>query len=232
MGLEGTTTTEPTTTAPVVATTTDPKEPVSTDPTTTTNTTPPVEEDLGWTDKQKAYVKGLRDENAKYRTRSKEQGSQVDALTGRLDKFETGLKTLFGEEDDKLTPEERIEALQGKNEQLAIQSALQEAAFEYGIGKESFDYFQFLVTKKLNELEEGEELADADLDAIAAQAKAKVPANTSVGDGGGGPPPTTGDGALTLNEFKVMGIGERSLLYQKDKNLYDSMVKQEKAAQT
>lgn len=188
--------------------------------------------DLGWTEEQKAYIKGLRDENAKYRTRAKERDSEVSSLNERLGKFETGLKTLFGEEGDDLTPEERVEALQVQNEQLAVQSALKEAAFEYGVDRDSYDYFEFLVTKRLNELEDGEELSEEDLDAIAVSAKAKnVSSTTSVGlDSKDSPTPDSGAGGISLDDFAAMGISEKSVLYQKDPALYNSLAKQEQAA--
>ena len=223
--------TETTTTAPVAAATTTPDGQVPEGQQTTQ--APEIEsKELGWTEEQKAYIKGLRDENAKYRTRSKERDSQVETLTDRLGKFETGLKTLFGGEDDKLTPEQRIEALQEHNQTLEVQSAMRDAAFEYGIGKESFEYFEFLVSKKLDALEEGEELSEEELDEIAKSAKSKSASfNTSVGTGTeGNPPPAITPGGVTLEQFSVMGIGDRSVLYQKNKALYESLSAQERTS--
>ena len=210
-------------------------EQVSNSQQNTEQTTQTVEQtDLGWTEEQKSYIKGLRDENAKYRTRSKEQGSQVDVLSERLGKFETGLKTLFGEEGEKLSPEETIEALQAQNEGLAIQSALKEAAFEYGIGKDSYEYFEFLVSKRLNELGEGEEMSEEELDGIAQSAKARyASSSTSVGAGTvENPLPHVDGGAITLANFEAMTITEKSVLFQKSPDLYKSLNQQARAVIT
>lgn len=208
-------------------------EQVSESQQTKTNEEQAVEQaDLGWSEDQKAYIKGLRDENAKYRTRAKDLESKVTETSERLGKFETGLKTLFGEEGDELSPEERVEALQAQNEQLAVQSAMKEAAFEYGIGRDSYEYFEFLVSKRLNDLEEGEEITEEDLEDIAKSANSRTAnSSTSVGtDANGNPAPIANEGSITLDAFMEMGIGEKSVLYQKDKALYESLANQERAA--
>lgn len=197
----------------------------------TTKTQESTGDDLGWTDEQKAYIDGLRKENAKYRTRAKERDSEVQGLNERLGRFETGLKKLFGDEESDMTPEEQVEILQAHNEQLAVQSALKEAAFEYGIGRDDYEYFEFMVAKRLGELEEGEELTEDDLDDIANMARQRsgAPGTTSV-EGGDPPPPDQQAGGVTLEEFMEMGIGQKSVLYQKDRKLYETLSMQERAA--
>lgn len=190
------------------------------------------QKDYEWTDEQRSYIEDLRKENAKYRTRAKERDSEVNVLNERLNKFETGLKKIFGDEADEMSPEERIEALQMQNEQLAVQSALKEAAFEYGVDRDNYEYFEFLVSKRLASLEEGEELSEEDLDEIAVQAKGRGGfANTSVGnDGRTVPEPEVDDGGISLEKFETMGISEKSVLYQKNPQLYNQLAAQSRAA--
>lgn len=186
------------------------------------------DQDLGWSDEQKAYIESLRKENAKYRTKSKELETQYQSVNERFSKMEKGLKGLFGEGEEEVPPEVALQQMQAQNQSLIINNALTEAALEYGIGKEDYDYFRFLVSNKLESLEEGEELTEEDLDAIANQSRrGKTASSTSV-EGGSPAPESTG--GITLDQFREMGINERSLLFSKNEALYKQLVSQEMAA--
>lgn len=198
--------------------------------------------DLGWTKEQKAYVDGLRKESAKYRTKSKELESGLKSTNERLSKFEGGLKKLFGDDgdDSNLTTEQRIERLEKRNQQeksqreeesqqLALANALKDAALEHGVSKQDFEFFEYLMTKKLATLEDDQELSDKDVAQIAKQAKSRSASrSTSVDDDA--PNPDEEDGDITVEEFMEMGIGARSALYQKDKGLYEKLLLAEKSA--
>lgn len=200
--------------------------------------------DLGFTDKQLAYVKGLRKEAADYRTKAKDLESKHSALEGRFSKLEGGLKKLFGDEDSDLTPEQKLEQAQAQNESLAFQSAITEAALENGVMKQDYEYFSFLVSKAAEKLGDNEELTADDIAKLALQAKGRgAPGNdgnssTSVGgkkEGDGSqsqdpPNPSTGDGEVTLEQFCGMSIGEKSALYQKNQDLYKSLHDQARKA--
>lgn len=194
------------------------------------------EPDLEFSPKQKAYVEKLRKEAAKTRVKSKELETQYGTLNDRFGKLETGLKKLFGEDDDSLPPEEKVKKLTAqtaelaqKSEAMALANALKDAAIEHGVGKVDYEYFEFLVSKKLDTLQEGEELSDEDVQAIAKQAKSKS-ATRSTSIDGNEPDPGGDDDELSLDEFGEMGIGARSALYQKDKALYEKLVVAEKMA--
>lgn len=183
---------------------------------------------LSWTDEQKAYIESLRKENAKYRTKAKELETQYTGLNDRFSKVEKGLKGLFGESEEEVTPEEQLEYLTAQNENLVLNSALTEAALEYGIGKEDFTYFKFLVQERLAGLEEDGELTEEDLDAIAKEARrGKSAASTSVE---GGTPPPESTGGITLEQFQAMGINEKSALFGKNEALYKQLVAQDRAS--
>ncbi len=174
-----------------------------------------------------AEIKKLRGENAKARTTNKDLKSQVDALGGRFSQMEKGLKSLFGDgEDDKLTPEQRLEKVQAQNATLEIENALRDAAWEQGVSKDDFEFFSFLANKELDQLDEGQELSDEKLAEIAQKAKGRS-ANSSTSTGGDGQGNGNGNGKTpnpadaqdpdvpSPDEFAAMGIGEQSLLYQK-----------------
>lgn len=195
----------------------------------TTEETDSGNQDLGWTDEQKAYIESLRKENAKYRTKSKELETQYTSINERFSKMEKGLKGLFGEgEEDNVPPEQKLEAMQAQNETLVLNNALTEAALEYGVGKQDYPYFKFLVQEKLQSLEEGEELTEEDLDAIAKQSRRGGAASSTSVEGGEPPPESTG--GITLEAFKEMGINERSVLFSKNEALYKQLVSQERAS--
>lgn len=198
--------------------------------TSTTEETDSGNQDLGWTDEQKAYIESLRKENAKYRTKSKELETQYTSINERFSKVEKGLKGLFGEgeEGDDMPPEQKLEVMQAQNENLVLNNALTEAALEYGVSKQDYSYFKFLVQEKLQALGEGEELTEEDLDVIAKQSKrGSAVSSTSVEDG---EIPPESSGGVTLESFKAMGINERSMLFSKNEVLYKQLVAQERAA--
>jgi len=208
-------------------------EPVSTEqqaPPQAPEVTDSGNQELGWTEEQKTYIESLRKENAKYRTKSKELETQYTSINERFSKVEKGLKGLFGEgkEGDDMPPEKKLEAMQAQNENLVLNSALVEAALEYGIGKEDFSYFKFLVQEKLQALNEGEELTEEDLDVIATSSRRGRSGGSTSVEGGEIPPEQTG--GITLEAFSEMGINERSLLYSKNEALYKQLVSQERAS--
>lgn len=187
------------------------------------------EPDLEFSPKQKAYVERLRKENAKTRIKAKDLETQYTGLNDRFGKLEGGLKKLFGEDDDSLPPEEKVKKLTARTEELSKQSeamalanALKDAAIEHGVGKADYEYFEFLVGKKLNALKDGEEMSEEDLLTIAKQAKSKSSSRSTSVDGNE-PDPDEDDGTVKLEDFQNMGIGEKSALYQKDKALYEKL---------
>ena len=195
--------------------------------TKTQETTPVV--GINSLEEAQKVIADLRAENAKYRTRSKTLEEQLGSVNERFTKFETGLKSMFGEEDDSLTPEQRVEHLTGQNEEMAINQALTEAALEFGVGRESYDYFRFLVSERLQSLGEGEEITEEDLEAIAKSAGAKGGMTTTSVDGVQVPAPEV-PGGTTLEEFQVMGINARSLLFRDNPVLYKQLLMSEQAA--
>jgi len=200
--------------------------------------TDPGDPDLGWTPEQRKYLADLRKENAGHRTKNKELDSKLSSVNERFSKIETGLKGLFGDGDDKRTPEQQIEQLTAQNDNLALSNALRDVAWENDVSKEDYEYFEFLVGKKLNTLKEGEELSDEQMAELATQSKTrKANSSTSVGgtgpDGGGGKPPPPPDndpeGTPTVEDFMTMSLGEKSLLYGKFPKVYDRLAAAAKA---
>lgn len=193
---------------------------------------PPGEEDdqedfdslPDWAKKQ---IKGLRSEAAKNRTKNKD-------LESRFGKLETGLKTALGIEDEEEDPAEVAASLTNQNSDLQLRNVILSLALENGITGDKLDYFEFLIGKGITSLgEDEEELSEDAIKAIVQKVKGQGqgPADSSVddeddqlpGDGNGG---NTG---TSLEQFLAMSILERSNLYTKDANTYNSLMKQAKA---
>lgn len=171
-------------------------------------------------------IKDLRAEAAKYRT-------EKNNLSTRLEKLEKGIKAFAGgDEDDQEDTETKFGKLQGEFEALSVRNAMYELAFEHGIAKDDFEYFEFLMSKKLNSLEEGAEMTEEDLGEILGGLKTKsggkAPANTSTGGSGNKPNPEQKGGEVTLEQFVKMGMMEKSKLFQTKPELYNSLLMQAK----
>ena len=174
-----------------------------------------------WAQKE---IKTLRSENAKSRT-------QNNALTDRFNKFETGLKTMLGQEGDDLTPEQRVEQVSQENVTLSFDNALLSSAVRNGIsGEEEMEFFDFLMRKAVNGLGDDQELSDDEIAAIVQKVKGKTKgaANSSVGDGKDGAPNPDGKSDVTLDQFTAMNVLQKSVLYQKSPDVYNSLLNQAK----
>lgn len=193
---------------------------------------PPGEEDESkWDEKTKAHIAKLRSENAKHRTKNKELNSKVKS---EQDRVKAILKAAGIESEDE-KPEEQVKNLTNTTNELAFRNVVLEMAVDHGIPSENVKYFQFLIQDRTAGLEEGEELSEDDLAAIVKEAKGRSgkKATTTVGSGKPGskePAPATGDeGEITLDQFCSMSITEKSKLYEKNPDTYESLAKAAKA---
>lgn len=168
-------------------------------------------------------IKTLRTENADRRTKN-------NNLTTRFENIESGLRQMFGGDDQELTPEQTIEQMSGQNETLSYQNAVMGMAYENSIPMENYEYFSFLMEKEVNGLEEGQELSEDSLLSVIQKAKGfaatSVEAtNTSVdGDGTVGDPGSSA--GVTLESFASMSIVQKSELYRKSPEVYNGLMKQ------
>lgn len=174
--------------------------------------------------KAKAYLKSLRKENAKYRTKGKN-------LEERFSQFEKGLKTLLGQEneDDGSTPEEKLKAVSHRSQVAEYKAAVLEKAIENGIsGKDGRELFEFYLNKAAEGLEEGEELSDDDIAQVALKVRkmtsGQKKAKTSVG--GGEEENPEGDDETTLDEFAAMTVSEKTTLSIKKPEVYNRLFKE------
>ena len=176
------------------------------------------------------YIKGLRGESAKYRNRAK----TLETDLGARDQTLAGVRKAFGIEDkDDLTPE-HFQALQNENYAADFQMAVYEKAIDHGIPKNGLDFFTFKIQKATAALEDGEELGDDDLAAIATEVKTMVGGrgvvNTSTGSGASktNPNPNPDTGGVDLNRFVAMSTTEKSELYTRNPDLYNRLVREAK----
>jgi hypothetical protein len=182
------------------------------------------EDESKWDEKTKAYIKKLRDENASHRTKNKELSSSVKSERERV----KAILKAAGIEEESEKPEEQVKTLTAASNQLAFRNAVLETAVKHGISGDDVEYYEFLVTKAVGELEDGEELSEEKLTELVSKVKktgGKGAANTSVdggkgGGGTGGQPPPGGSGAVSLDQFVRMSITEKSELYTKNPDVY------------
>lgn len=179
------------------------------------------EGELSAEDYQK-QIKKLRAENAKHRSRNK-------ALGEKMGKFEKAFKAFNGDDDDE-NPEQKLDAVTQNYESAVTRNAVLELALENGIsGREHLEYFEFLMGRALDSLEEDEELSEEALEEILAKCSKQggtSKANTSTsGKGKGNRSPGSGkDDQVSQEEFDKMGIMAKSKLYQKNPELYNTLM--------
>jgi hypothetical protein len=170
-------------------------------------------------------IKSLRSESADHRTKN-------NNLTTRLENIENGFKTMFGGEDgqEQLTPEQQIEQLQGGYESLSYENAVMGLAYENGIPMDNYEYFNFLMDKAVNSLDEGQELSEEALLEVIQKSKGfnatMDNTNTSVDGNSGNNNPEGQQGAITLEAFTGMSVVEKSELYRKNPAVYNQLMSQ------
>ncbi len=178
--------------------------------------------------KTKAYVEKLRRQNAKYRTSAKDARNKNSELVKQF-------KAAMGVTEDE-DHEAVAKRLREENDGLVVGRIILEQAVEHGVGKADREMFEFFVNKKLQSLEEGEELSEDDFAEAAKKAKR---ASRGLGSGDGqddfrtsvdsnvrGNPDKKKTGQITLEKFKEMTVTEKSDLYVKDRVLYNELFAQ------
>ena len=169
--------------------------------------------------KVQKLIKNLRKEAGDNRVKSKEASEKLKKVLEAA-----GIK----EEDDE-SPESKITKLSQQNEHLQVRAAYLDLAIEHGIGKDQFDYFEFLMNKGCEELKDDEELSEEAFTSILEKVKSaggsKASNTTSTSGKGGNPPPKKKD-EVTIEQFRKMGMTERTKLYQSDRETYDKLIKQ------
>jgi len=196
--------------------------------TTENPSTPAVDEDK-WDESTRNYIKSLRDESAKHRTKSKELQTQFTKLSGEVDALKGGLrKALGGKEDDQSSPEEQVGQLTSQNEQMAFRLAVMDSALENGItSKEQLEYYEFLVQKKATELQDDEEITDEAMTEIIQKVKSfSKPGGTSTTSVGAKKPEPSDSSsqAVSVEAFAKMSLAEKSALYSKDPAQYTQLM--------
>jgi len=174
--------------------------------------------------KVQKMIKDLRAENAKHRTDGKK-------VSDRLTNLESILKKVAGGDTEEETPEEKLASLSGRAESAEVRSTMLEIAIENGISKDSFEYFEFLMTKKLSALEEGAELSEEDLEEVLKKVKVgakKGPAQTSPDDDKEKDKNPGSNNEMTVEQFAKLGMMTKSKLYNEKPETYNSLLKQAK----
>ena len=188
----------------------------------------PAEPNPGkWDAETTAYIKQLRNENAARRTENKEVKDNMTALQEQFTTLQSGIAQAMGIQTD-LTPEQQLEEVTSRSHDLETQNAMLSIMMEKGIGKDQSDYFSFLVEKKAGELGENEEMTDEMIDGIVAEVQrvsGRQGASTSVTTDPT-PNPQDNPNGPSLEEFASMSISEKSALYGKSPELYNTLMTQ------
>lgn len=194
---------------------------------------PSGEDDSNWDEKTKSYIQGLRKENAKYRTSAKDTADDVATLKADNAKRDKMMKAALGiEDEDETTIEQKLEASQSDTATLQFKNEVLTLAVENGIGGDQAEYFEFLLGKAVNSLDEGDEITDEDIASIVEKVKgASGSANagntsTSVkGDTGGkqDPNPSVGGDNIGVQDFADMSFTDKGKLFGKNPDLYKKL---------
>lgn len=177
--------------------------------------------------KVQKYIKDLRKESSKHRTRATNLETELGGLRTKIGQvFGAG-----GEGWAELTPEEqerRFTELGQGAENLQLENQILSLAIHNGIsGGEALEYFQFKLQKQLNQMEEGEELDDESIAEIVESVKEKFSAASAVSvttsvSGKGTPNPEGGD-KVSVDDFASMSMAEKSAMFEKNRPLYDKL---------
>ncbi len=175
-----------------------------------------------WAQKE---IKDLRTENASNRTKTK-------SLEERMGKFEKGFKAAFGEEDEGLTDEQRLDRLETQNQGAEFRNAMLEMCLDHGI-TDPVDrkFLSHLITEAGEELNDGEELPEETLTKIIEDVKKRSggkPASSSADDGGDPPPPET-KSDITLDQFVAMNMQDKNQLFRDKPEIYNALWKETKS---
>jgi hypothetical protein len=195
--------------------------------------------------KVKDYVYKLRNENKTRRKEHQDLTTKLNQLQTQHQSVMQRLQQVFGQGDgspddlSKLPPEQQIEVLHQSIAQRDEALAEREAEIEFlnvsaSLGiveKRDRKYFKFLVSEFMEDKEEGYEMSDEDLSAIAEQVKQSQPRSSGNPSATSfanriAPPDSQSNGQVTLEEFKNMGTLAKSQLYGQNPELYNALMKQ------
>lgn len=185
-------------------------------------------------EKAKAEILRLRKEAAAHRTKSKDLEGRLTGTEQTLSKLKSALGIEGDEDGEQDSPESRIESLTAQTQALAMDRELTMIALQSGITDlDGLDYFKFLVGQRANELEEGEELGEEVFEdviqrvlSISGGAKKGTTRSGIDSSGAAGKADQSGTGDITLEMFSKMSVVEKSDLYSKKPDLYQSLFKQ------
>jgi hypothetical protein len=177
----------------------------------------------------KGYVQKLRKEAGKYRTKAKNLEGELAGKNEHETKLKKALAILGGkEEGEEVDPEVAIPQLQTRLQGMEVEHAILQSAYQSGVPHDSLSYYRFLLSERLEALGDGEELGDDDMAEIVAEVqKVKAAKSAEAAPGGtgakGAAPQPAGNGGTTVEQFAQMSVSEKSALYAKDPNLYNSL---------
>lgn len=176
--------------------------------------------------KTQKYIEKLRKEAAKHRVDAKDVKSKLKA---EEEKRKAILKAAGIETEDDVDPAEKLKMATAETQNLAFRNAILESALQHGISGDDLEYYEFLVAKEASALQDDEELSEEKMTEIVGKVKKAKggSANTSVGNGkgkGGKTPSPDSSDEMTLDKFTKLNMSEKGLLFEKNPELYKTLV--------
>lgn len=172
-----------------------------------------------------AEIKKLRKENAARRTTGKTLEERLLAAEGFQGKV---MQALGLKEDEKEQPEAALERLNSQNSAMAMELELTSLAYQLEVPPQGAKYFKFLMSERLGELGEEEELDGEAIQEIAAQVRTQFgkPAASASSVSGKAPESKGSDGEVTLDQFLAMNIYQKQEMASSKPALYDRLFQQ------
>lgn len=188
--------------------------------------------------KVQTYIKNLRKENGKHRTKANALEAMTEAQKVEFSSIKKRLAKLSGEDvedDDDVPLEARFQTAQANVNGLMVQNSILETALVHGIPQDSIKYFQYCMAEAVSNLEEGEELEEDAIKAIVAEVKSKSKSSSGAQTSptgkatGQAPVASTSKGNVSIDQFVAMGLMEKGKLFEKDPELYKALATEAKA---
>jgi len=173
--------------------------------------------------KQENEIKTLRKENGDRRTKNK-------GLSDRLDKFEKGLKSAFGvEEQEEVDFEKQVSSLSENLASTQFENAVISMAYENEIPKDKIGFFKYRLNEALQNLGEEDDLPEEVLAKLVQEVKGVGKGKGETGGEEHGTPPNDGNngkgkfGKLTAEQYVKMTDSQANELFKNDRATYDRL---------
>lgn len=175
----------------------------------------------------KKELKKLREENASRRVKNK-------TLEDRLNKLESGLKGVFGGEQEEEGGQGDAESLANNLNTIAFENAALNIALENGVPRDKVKYLKYRLTEAAANLGDDEELPEEILAEIIQEVKGTGKGKATTTPEEGKQKPAAGEedsqqkdySKTTAAEFVKLGESEKNKMFLTDRASYDRLYRE------